>query len=89
MAVLYSLYYATRRASPWWWAGLAFVGLYVSVLIWQTYWAIATSRRTAWGTRAGRADDGNGFRLIGLIGMPGDAGIPVARRRGSPRVLAA
>lgn len=48
MAVLYSLYYAMRRANPWWWAGLAFVGLYVSVLIWQTYWAIATSRRTQW-----------------------------------------
>lgn len=79
MAVLYSLYYAMRRASPWWWAGLAFVGLYVTVLIWQTYWAIGTSRRTQWGTRSGLADDGGGFRLIGLIGRPGDSGIPIAR----------
>lgn len=31
------------------------------------------------GTRSGLADDGGGFRLIGLIGRPGDSGIPVAR----------
>jgi len=78
MALIYSLYYAWKRRSPHWWAGIAFVALYAGVLIWQTYWAILSSRRTQWGTRAGRADDGGGLRIIGLIGRPGPAGIPVS-----------
>jgi hyaluronan synthase len=77
MAMLYSLYYAWQRQSPHWWAGVAFVGLYAGVLIWQTYWAIATARRTSWGTRAGREDDGGGLRIIDLIGSPGEVGIPI------------
>jgi hyaluronan synthase len=77
MALMYSLYYAWKRRSPHWWAGIAFVALYAAVLIWQTYWAILSSRRTAWGTRSGVADDGTGLRIIGLIGRPGPAGIPV------------
>jgi len=76
MAVLYSLYYAWKRRSPYWWAGIAFVAIYATVLIWQTYWALLTARRTQWGTRAGLADDGGGFRIIGLIGSPGQPGIP-------------
>jgi hypothetical protein len=79
MAVLYSLYYAWQRASPYWWAGIAFVGLYATVLIWQTYWAVVTARRTAWGTRSGRLDDGNGFRIIGRIGDCDLVGIPLCR----------
>jgi hypothetical protein len=47
------------------------------VLCWQTYWAVATARRTAWGTRAGRADDGRGFRIIGTIGSPNAINIPL------------
>jgi len=77
MAVLYSLYYGIARRKPYWWAGIAFVLLYATVLIWQTYWAIATARKTAWGTRSGRADDGLGFRIIGTIGSPQPSGIPV------------
>jgi hyaluronan synthase len=77
MAMLYSLYYAWQRQSPHWWAGVAFVGLYAGVLIWQTYWAIATARRTAWGTRAGLKDDGNGLRIIDHIGTLGPIGIPI------------
>jgi hyaluronan synthase len=77
MAVLYSLYYGFTRQKPYWWAGIAFVLLYATVLIWQTYWAIATARKTAWGTRSGRADDGLGFRIIGTIGSPQPSGIPV------------
>ena len=80
MAVMYSLYYAWQRQKPYWWAGIAFVFLYATVLIWQTYWAVATARKTAWGTRAGRADDGLGFRIIGTIGRPEDAGIPLCER---------
>jgi hyaluronan synthase len=77
MAVLYSLYYGLTRRKPYWWAGIAFVLLYATVLIWQTYWAIATARKTAWGTRSGRADDGLGFRIIGTIGSPSPSGIPL------------
>ena len=77
MAVMYSLYYGWQKRAPYWWAGVAFVFLYASVLIWQTYWALATARKTAWGTRAGRADDGLGFRIIGQIGPVASAGIPV------------
>ena len=77
MAVLYSLYYGFTRKKPYWWAGIAFVLLYATVLIWQTYWAIATARKTAWGTRSGRVDDGRGFRIIGTIGSPQPSGIPV------------
>ncbi len=69
----------TRR-KPYWWAGIAFVLLYATVLIWQTYWAIATARKTAWGTRSGRADDGLGFRIIGTIGSPAAVGHPALRR---------
>lgn len=77
MAIMYSLYYAWQKGSPHWWAGIAFVGLYAAVLCWQTYWAAATARRTAWGTRAGRADDGRGFRIIGTIGSPNAINIPL------------
>jgi hyaluronan synthase len=80
MAVLYSLYYAWQRGSPYWWAGIAFVGLYATVLIWQTYWAVITARRTAWGTRSGRADDGHGFRIIGRIGETDLVGIPLCKQ---------
>src|SRR6478609_9755015 len=77
MAVLYSLYYGFTRRKPYWWAGIAFVLLYATVLIWQTYWAIATARKTAWGTGSGRVDDGLGFRIIGTIGSPQPSGIPL------------
>jgi len=36
-----------------------------------------TARKTAWGTRSGRVDDGLGFRIIGTIGSPQPSGIPV------------
>jgi hyaluronan synthase len=52
MALLYALWYGILRASPRWWAGIAFPVLYLAVLLWQTWWAILTCRRTAWGTRA-------------------------------------
>ena len=89
MAVLYSLYYGFTRRKPYWWAGIAFVLLYATVLIWQTYWAIATARKTAWGTRSGRADDGLGFRIIGTIGSPAAVGHPALRRGRAHRRAAA
>ena len=75
--MIYSLYYGLQRRTPYWWAGIAFVLLYAGVLIWQTYWAIATAAPDAWGTRSGRVDDGAGLRIIGTIGSPQPSGIPV------------
>ena len=52
MALLYSLHYAFRRHDGLWFHGMTFVGLYMSVLVFQTYWGIFTMRDTRWGTRA-------------------------------------
>ena len=53
MAVVYGLYYETRRGQGdrlWVW-GVMFVFYYLVALVWQTYYAILTSRSTSWGTR--------------------------------------
>lgn len=52
MALLYSLYYAFRRQSGLWHHGMSFVAIYMSVLVFQTYWGILTMRDNRWGTRA-------------------------------------
>ncbi len=52
MALLYSLYYAFKRQDGLWYHGMTFVALYMSVLVFQTYWGIFTMRDTRWGTRA-------------------------------------
>ena len=52
MALLYSLYYAFKRHDGLWQHGMTFVGLYMSVLVFQTYWGMVTMRDTRWGTRA-------------------------------------
>lgn len=83
MAMLYSLYYAWQRQSPHWWAGVLFVALYSTVMIWQTYWAIATSRRTGWGTRDAGETSGE-LTVIDTVGTPNPCGIPMTpmkRRR--------
>jgi hyaluronan synthase len=33
-----------------------FVFFYLTFLLWQTYWAILTSRNSSWGTRAVAAE---------------------------------
>ncbi len=58
MAVLYSLYYAVARKSPLWWHGITFVAIYMTILIWQTYWAVLRLRNTGWGTRASTHSEG-------------------------------
>jgi hyaluronan synthase len=53
MALVYGLYYALshpRYDGLWFW-GVAFSFFYIAFLLWQTYYAVATSRRTGWGTR--------------------------------------
>jgi hyaluronan synthase len=56
MALLYSLYYAFKRPDGLWHHGMTFVALYMSVLVFQTYWGICTMRDTRWGTRASTVD---------------------------------
>ncbi|MCA1727439.1 MAG: glycosyltransferase family 2 protein [Actinobacteria bacterium] len=56
MALLYSLYYAFRRQNGLWHHGLSFVAIYMSVLVFQTYWGIFTMRDNRWGTRDSTVD---------------------------------
>jgi hyaluronan synthase len=51
ISMLYSLYYAMRRPNTKWPYGLMFCVVYMSVLAWQTYFAILTSHKNHWGTR--------------------------------------
>jgi hyaluronan synthase len=51
MALLYGLVYLVRHKTRLWFYGLAFSIFYMLVLVWQTYYALATVRRNHWGTR--------------------------------------
>ena len=51
MALLYGLVYLVRHKTSLWFYGLAFSIFYMTVLVWQTYYALATVRRNHWGTR--------------------------------------
>ena len=52
MALLYSLHYAVVRRDGLRFHGITFVGIYMTMLVFQTYWGILTMRDTRWGTRA-------------------------------------
>jgi hyaluronan synthase len=60
MALTYGLYYVVRRPryDPRWIYGVAFCFFYLAFLLWQTYWAIFTSRTSSWGTRPATATGG-------------------------------
>jgi hyaluronan synthase len=68
MAMLYSLYYAYRRQLGLWHHGLSFVAIYMSVLVFQTYWGILTMRDNRWGTRNAtvKHDPVDAHRVIAL-----------------------
>jgi hyaluronan synthase len=51
MALLYGLVYLVRHKSRLWFYGIVFSFFYMAVLVWQTYYALATVRRNHWGTR--------------------------------------
>jgi hyaluronan synthase len=53
MALVYGLYYGLKhgRYDTLWVFGVIFVFFYLTFLLWQTYWAILTSRNSSWGTR--------------------------------------
>jgi hyaluronan synthase len=59
MGLLYGLLYAAWRGmrDMVWLFGILFVAVYLAFLVWQTYYAIFTVRRTAWGTRPSTAFD--------------------------------
>ena len=54
LAMVYSLYYVLFQDeySLVWLYGVLFVFFYLAIMLWQTYYAIATCRTSKWGTRA-------------------------------------
>ena len=57
MSVCYGLYYVARRGryDGLWVYGILFCFFYLAFLLWQTYYAIATTRSASWGTRPATA----------------------------------
>jgi hyaluronan synthase len=57
LAMVYSLYYVIFQDeySLVWLYGVLFVFFYLAIMLWQTYYAIATCRTAAWGTRPATA----------------------------------
>jgi hyaluronan synthase len=58
MALVYGLYYGFKhgRYDTLWIFGVMFVFFYIAFLLWQTYYAILTSRNSSWGTRGAPAE---------------------------------
>ena len=58
MALVYGLYYGLRhgRYDTLWVFGVLFVFFYLAFLLWQTWYAILTSRNSSWGTRGATAE---------------------------------
>ncbi len=85
-AVLYALYYAYRRRSGMWHHGMTFVAIYMAILVFQTYWGIATIRDNRWGTRDATVDESHvdleGVRVY-LAGEVPDEPAPVRAPFGS------
>ncbi len=57
LALVYSFYFLLfqDRYNVLWLYGILFVFFYLAVMLWQTYYAIATCRTAAWGTRPATA----------------------------------
>ncbi|HUN77378.1 MAG TPA: glycosyltransferase [Solirubrobacteraceae bacterium] len=62
LALVYSFYFLLfqDRYNVLWLYGILFVFFYLAVMLWQTYYAIATCRTAAWGTRPATAGMGGG-----------------------------
>ena len=60
--MVYSLYYVIfqDKYSLVWIYGILFVFFYLAIMLWQTYYAIATCRTASWGTRPATAGMGTG-----------------------------
>lgn len=59
MALAYGLYYALRhkRYDTLWVWGVVFCFFYLAFLLWQTYYAMLTTRSSSWGTRGTPSPD--------------------------------
>ncbi len=79
MALLYSLYYAFKRHDGLWFHGMTFVALYMTVLVFQTYWGIFTMRDTRWGTRASTVEHAK-IDQSALTALPPEDGSGLVRR---------
>ena len=79
MALLYSLYYAFKRHDGLWFHGMTFVALYMTVLVFQTYWGIFTMRDTRWGTRASTVEHAKIDQSV-LTALPPEDGSGLVRR---------
>jgi hyaluronan synthase len=57
LALVYSLYYVLfqEQYNVLWVYGILFVFFYLAIMLWQTYYAIATCRTATWGTRPATA----------------------------------
>ncbi len=62
LALVYSFYFLLfqDRYNVLWLYGILFVFFYLAIMLWQTYYAIATCRTAAWGTRPATAGLGAG-----------------------------
>lgn len=62
LALVYSFYFLLfqDRYNVLWLYGILFVFFYLGIMLWQTYYAIATCRTAAWGTRPATAGLGAG-----------------------------
>ena len=80
MALLYSLYYGFQRRSGLWHHGLSFVAIYMSVLVFQTYYAMARMTDVSWGTRASTVSQPR-IDNARVTALPGTASRDLAARR--------
>jgi hyaluronan synthase len=62
LALVYSLYYLLfqEEYNVLWLYGILFVFFYLAIMLWQTYYAIATCRSSSWGTRPATAGAAGG-----------------------------
>ncbi len=62
LALVYSFYFLLfqDRYNVLWLYGILFVFFYLGIMLWQTYYAIATCRTASWGTRPATAGLGGG-----------------------------
>ncbi len=62
LALVYSFYFLLfqDRYNVLWLYGILFVFFYLAIMLWQTYYAIATCRTARWGTRPATAGLGTG-----------------------------
>lgn len=51
ITMVWSLYFYEKTGRPHWWTGIVFTLSYALFFSWQVYYALATMRRTKWGTR--------------------------------------